>query len=216
MDLIEIPRVDSVRFSKHSFNENQFVDGSICLTSHHLILIPKTGDAAAAATVKETWVSGSMMTHLNLDLGLGSQIVSLFSTALAFAHRLARGQDTRSYQIRAHHQLQKLSANFHRVQLPVHLSKHFQVPRRPLKSQYVLDTPFLLVSIKCYSRGNGFRTHHRTEPLFRIVSVRSCLVGEPNHQTCPNQSNRTRPHQIRPNQRSGPVRSGMVRSGLVG
>ena len=38
-----------------------------------------------------------------------------------------------------------------------------------------------------FSRGNAFRTHHRTEPLSRIGSVRSCLVGEPNLQTCPNQ-----------------------------
>lgn len=64
MDLIEIPRVDSVRFSKHSFNENQFVDASICLTSHHLILIPKSSDAAAASNVKEIWLLHSLIDSL--------------------------------------------------------------------------------------------------------------------------------------------------------
>ena len=63
MDLIEIPRVDSIRFSKQSFNENQFVDGSICLTSHHLILIPKNS-AEEQKEIKEIWVRFKI--HLTL------------------------------------------------------------------------------------------------------------------------------------------------------
>jgi len=47
MDLIEIPRVDNVRYGQYfpDVNKqsiyNKLCDGSICLTSHHLIFSPK-------------------------------------------------------------------------------------------------------------------------------------------------------------------------------
>lgn len=59
MNLIEIPRVDNVRLEYQTFSENtsnqtraEIVDGSICLTSHHLIFLPKQANEKC----KEIWV----------------------------------------------------------------------------------------------------------------------------------------------------------------
>jgi len=58
MGLIEIPRVDNVRLEYQQFSENannqirtEIVEGSICLTSHHLIFSPKSTEKN-----KEIWV----------------------------------------------------------------------------------------------------------------------------------------------------------------
>lgn len=60
MGLIEIPRVDNVRLEYQQFSEmassnqlkNEVVEGSICLTSHHLIFSPKQ----PSEKNKEIWV----------------------------------------------------------------------------------------------------------------------------------------------------------------
>jgi hypothetical protein len=59
MDLIEIPRVDNIKYYWQTFNDNSikrtpvdFIDGSINLTSHHLIFNPKDKQ-----TDKELWVN---------------------------------------------------------------------------------------------------------------------------------------------------------------
>lgn len=60
MGLIEIPRVDNVRIEYQQFVENssnqiktENIEGSICLTSHHLIFSPKN---QSAERKKEIWV----------------------------------------------------------------------------------------------------------------------------------------------------------------
>ena len=56
MDLIEIPRVDNVKYNRLLYSDehkqllNEFCDGSLCLTSHHLIFFPKEKKD------KEIWV----------------------------------------------------------------------------------------------------------------------------------------------------------------
>jgi hypothetical protein len=57
MDLIEIPRVDNVKYCKILIDEQKqqttpFNDGSLCLTSHHLIFSPKDRHKN-----KEIWVN---------------------------------------------------------------------------------------------------------------------------------------------------------------
>lgn len=61
MGLIEIPRVDNVRLEYQRFEENssnqiknEIIEGSICLTSHHLIFSPKN---QSCEKNKELWVS---------------------------------------------------------------------------------------------------------------------------------------------------------------
>lgn len=60
MDLIEIPRVDNVKYCKMLIDEqkqmmNQFCDGSLCLTSHHLIFSPKE------KVNQEIWIQHSLI-----------------------------------------------------------------------------------------------------------------------------------------------------------
>ncbi len=59
MDVIEIPRIDNVKLNRQMFSEingvydqlvNHTIEGSICLTSHHLIFSPKQ------KTEEEIWV----------------------------------------------------------------------------------------------------------------------------------------------------------------
>lgn len=75
MGLIEIPRVDNVRIEYQQFSENssnqiktESVEGSLCLTSHHLIFSPKN---PADMKNKEIWV---------IHLFLKSIIFNCFST----------------------------------------------------------------------------------------------------------------------------------------
>ena len=64
MDVIEIPRVDNVKLSRLAFSEidgildqliEHKIECSICLTSHHLIISPKTGQGNQSD--EEIWVS---------------------------------------------------------------------------------------------------------------------------------------------------------------
>lgn len=61
MDLIEIPRVDNVKLYRQIFSDtkNQLVtqklEGSLCLTSHHLIFSNKS--IANQANQIEIWVN---------------------------------------------------------------------------------------------------------------------------------------------------------------
>lgn len=63
MDLIETPRVDNIRYCRQIYNEEQgqvstqFVDGSLCLTSHHLIFSSKN-------TKQEIWIMHSLIDSL--------------------------------------------------------------------------------------------------------------------------------------------------------
>ena len=65
MDLIEIPRVDNVKYCKILIDDqkqlvNQFIDGSLCLTSHHLIFSPKE------KANKEIWIQHNLIDQLEL------------------------------------------------------------------------------------------------------------------------------------------------------
>lgn len=64
MDLIEIPRVDNVKYHFLYSDEKRqrtspFIDCSLCLTSHHLIFSPKEKSG------KETWVQHSLIDSLD-------------------------------------------------------------------------------------------------------------------------------------------------------
>ena len=64
MDLIEIPRVDNVKYyqlysdEKHQ-RTNSFIDCSLCLTSHHLIF------SAKEKSNKEVWIQHSLIDSLD-------------------------------------------------------------------------------------------------------------------------------------------------------
>ena len=65
MDWIEIPRVDNVKFTRQIFDtiQNQLIsqtlDGSICLTSHHLLFTTKQNKKD-----EEIWILHSLIDSL--------------------------------------------------------------------------------------------------------------------------------------------------------
>ena len=66
MDWIEIPRVDNIKFTRQAFDniQNQIVsqtlDGTLCMTSHHLIFSPKSN-----LKDEEIWVNGKKLNGAN-------------------------------------------------------------------------------------------------------------------------------------------------------
>lgn len=60
MDLIETPRVNNIKYCRQVYNEEQgavslqFVEGSLCLTSHHLIF-------SSQINKQEIWIVHSMI-----------------------------------------------------------------------------------------------------------------------------------------------------------
>ena len=65
MDWIEIPRVDNVKFTRQTFDTiqnqltSQILDGSICLTSHHLLFTTKQNKKD-----EEIWILHSLIDSL--------------------------------------------------------------------------------------------------------------------------------------------------------